>query len=80
MSTYTQREVGGLFELTESTLAELKSSRSIIMMTCHRLLYPKKLDHLQYPQCLGRHVDLSVSRRYQPIGLIAMGVSLGSLF
>ena len=22
MSTYTQREVGGLFELTESTLAE----------------------------------------------------------
>ena len=27
MSTYTQREVGGLFELTESTLAELKSSK-----------------------------------------------------
>lgn len=26
MSTYTQREVGGLVELTESTLAELKSS------------------------------------------------------
>ena len=27
MSTYTQREVDGLFELTESTLAELKSSK-----------------------------------------------------
>ena len=27
MSTYTQREVGGLVELTESTLAELKSSK-----------------------------------------------------
>ena len=27
MSTYTQREVGGLFELTESTLSELKSSK-----------------------------------------------------
>ena len=27
MSTYTQREVGGLFELTESTMAELKSSK-----------------------------------------------------
>ncbi len=27
MSTYTQREVGGLFELTEDTLAELRSSK-----------------------------------------------------
>ena len=46
-----------LFELTESTLAELKSSK-YYNDDLSPTSVSEKLDHLQYHNALGRHVDL----------------------
>ena len=88
MNTITQVEKGGLFELTESTLAELKSSKyyNDDLVTDFRIR--KKLDHLQYHNALGRHVDLypvliAGIRTYRSMGvspwLSVLNVALGNV-